>query len=141
MRVAGLCVRGGGVTGDGEGDVITEVLIGEGDGSCGGSDVLCGAVAAQFSDVERVGAGIDGGEVVGAADGDGELFSALDAMAVVDLSGPSEFEGVALFQPIEISGLRIEGPVDGLCIAIGEESGVCEGDGVCRDELIDDNGG
>ena len=102
---------------------------------------MCGAVAAQFSDVERVGAGIDGGEIVGATDGDGELLSALDAMAVVDLSGPSEFEGVAFFQPIEISGLRIEGPVDGLCIAIGEESGVCEGDGVCRDELIDDNGG
>ena len=48
-------------------------------------------------------------------------FSALDAMAVVDLSGPSEFEGVAFFQPIEISGLRIEGPVDGLLSAIGGE--------------------
>ena len=68
----------------------------------------------EFSERQRVGAGIDGGEVVGATDGDGELFSALDAMAVVDLSGPSEFEGVAFFQPIEISGLRIEGPVDGL---------------------------
>ena len=129
------------VTGDGEGDVITEVLIGEGDGGCGGSDVLSGAVTSEFSDGERVGAAVDGGEIVGAADGDGESLSALVSMAVVDLSGPSESEGVAVFQPIEISGLRIEGPVDGLCIAIGEESGVCEGDGVCRDELIDDNGG
>ena len=61
-------------------------------------------------------------------------------MAVVDLSGPCEFEFVAFFQPIEISGLRIEGPVDGLLSAIGGES-VVEGDGVSRDELIDDNGG
>ena len=61
MRVAGLCVRGGGVTGDGEGDVITEVLIGEGDGSCGGRDVLCGAITQDFIERNRVGAGIDGG--------------------------------------------------------------------------------
>ena len=74
-----------------------------------------------FSDRERVGAGIDGGEVVGATDGDGESVQRLDPMAVVDLSGPCEFEGVAFFQPIEISGLRIEGPVDGLLSAIGGE--------------------
>ena len=122
MSVAGLCVSGGGVTGDGEGDVITEVLIGEGDGSRCGRDVLCGAVCRDFSDrSQRVGAGIDGGDVVGATDGDGEQFSALVSMTVVDLSGPSESEGVAVFQPIEVSGLRIEGPVDELLSAIGGE--------------------
>ena len=96
-------------------------MIGEFDGSRCGSDVLSGAVTQLFTDRERVGAGIDGGEVVGATDGDGESVSALDPMAVVDLSGPCEFEGVAFFQPIEISGLRIEGPVDGLLSAIGGE--------------------
>ena len=45
------------------------------------------------------------------------------------MSDPSEFEGVAVFQPIEIRGLWMESPVDGLLIAIGEESAVCEGDG------------
>ena len=121
---------------NGEGDGVTEVLIGEGDGSRCGLDVLCGAVVRDFSDrIQRVGAGIDGGEIVGAADGDGESLSALVSMAVVDLSGPSESEGVAVFQPIEISGLRIEGPVDGLCRAIGLEPAVCEGDGASGDEV------
>ena len=83
---------------------------------------MCGAVCRDFSDrIQRVGAGIDGGDVVGATDGDGEQFSALISMSVVDLSGPSESEGVAVFQPIEVSGLRIEGPVDDLLSAIGGE--------------------
>ena len=69
------------------------------------------------------------------SNGDGELFSALVSMAVVDLSGPSESECVAVFQPIEVSGLRIEGPVDGLLSAIGLESCVVKGDGGCSDEV------
>ena len=60
-------------------------------------------------------------------------------MAVVDLSGPSEFEGVAFFQPIEISGLRIEGPVDGLLSPL--EVSPSRRRWRQRDELIDDNGG
>jgi len=121
LRVSVRCVSGGGVTCDGQGDGVAEVLIGEFDGSRCGSDVLCGAVVRDFSDRQRVGAGIDGGEVVGATDGDGESASALESMSVVDLSGPSERESVSVFQPIEISGLRIECPVDGLLPAIGGE--------------------
>ena len=84
MRVSVRCVSGGGVTCDGQGDGVAEVLIGEFDGSRCGSDVLSGAVTQLFTDRDRVRAGIDGGEVVGATDGDGESVIALDPMAVVD---------------------------------------------------------
>ena len=33
---------------------------------------MSGAVTSEFSDGERVGAAVDGGEIVGAADGDGD---------------------------------------------------------------------
>ena len=49
------------------------------------------------------------------------LFSALDAMAVRWLGGPSEFEGVISFSQSKISSCRLS-PIDGLCIAIGEDS-------------------
>ena len=75
---------------------------------------MSGAVTGDFVDGGWVSGAIDRGHVICAADGDDEVLRADLSCTVVDLCGVSECEGVPLREPIEISGVRVVGPVDGL---------------------------
>ena len=64
------CVGGGGITGDGESERVTEILVREGDGASGGRNVLSRAVTGNFADGGGVSGAIDRGHVIGTVDGD-----------------------------------------------------------------------
>ena len=109
------------IAGDGNGERVTEILVGDGDGAVDLRDVLRMAVAGNLRNRGRVGRRIDGRHVVGAGDGDHQVLRADIAVAVIDLGNVGERQRVVLAQPIKVGSGRIVVPADRLLLAIGDQ--------------------
>ena len=61
-------------------------------------------------------------------------------VAVINLGDEGECERVSFSEPVEISGVWVVGPVDGLRGSVGGEACLIEGDGPLLQECVDIDG-